>query len=76
MAEKMLLLCYIKCLQGGAGLNVVKLRILVRLGEMYFDQKDWEKAKDKLEEAWKLWEGARWMADAVRFTSAEYIFLP
>ncbi|KAJ7650851.1 hypothetical protein FB45DRAFT_888959 [Roridomyces roridus] len=63
--ENTLLLCFIKSMTD-PGLVVVKLRCLVRLGDLYRQKKDWEEGVRKCDAAYKIWEKQQWLADADR----------
>ncbi|KAJ7868843.1 hypothetical protein B0H13DRAFT_1055310 [Mycena leptocephala] len=66
LCENTLLLCYLKTMQIGEGGIVIKLRCLVRLGELYHQKESWDKAVDHFDKAYKLWDGVQWLADEDR----------
>ncbi|KAH8836064.1 hypothetical protein DL96DRAFT_1576568 [Flagelloscypha sp. PMI_526] len=65
-AENEYLRCYERCLEAGNTCNAVRLRVLVRLGSLYHEQQRWENARVRFDQAWTVWNSAKWMADTDR----------
>ncbi|KAJ7650850.1 hypothetical protein FB45DRAFT_1050720 [Roridomyces roridus] len=65
LCENTLLMAYIESMNQ-PDLIVVKLRCLVRLGDLYHQKEEWKTGVEKYEAAYKVWDEQQWLADADR----------